>query len=67
MESTKTFLRSLGEEHYLDVFYSNGLDFDSLMSLSSDELETIFDDIGLPRGLRLKILTRVHILKAKGE
>lgn len=63
----ETFLQSLGLEEYLDLFKKQMLDFDTLIDLSKDEMNTYLTEIGLPTGIKIRIIKSILAKKVAGK
>jgi len=63
MPDVASWLASLGLDKYIEAFSANEIDFDSLRHLSEDDLK----ELGLPIGLRRKVLAAIGKLKDEAK
>lgn len=62
-EEIETFLQSLRLEEYLDLFKKNMLDYNTLIDLTQDEMDKYLSEIGLPTGIKIKIIKGIKAKK----
>lgn len=66
-EEIETFLQSLRLEEYLDLFKKNMLDYNTLIDLTQDEMDKYLSEIGLPTGIKIKIIKGIKAKKVTGK